>query len=228
MQSGLAFDENYVRINSDVTQMYIGGDLAGYAAARPLEAVPGTVWQYSTGTSNILGRIVSENAGAAHPERFSFPRRRLFEPLGMRHTVIEVDSRGNFVGGSSVFASARDYARFGLLYLRDGVWNGRRILPEGWVEYTLTPSGNVPTGRSYGAQVWLNFNPGSGELSWPSLPPDTFAMRGHQGQFVVGIPSQGLIVVRLGLSEFLNWDMESFVSEILALLPHTLGKIAIL
>jgi CubicO group peptidase (beta-lactamase class C family) len=146
----------------------------------------------------------------------------------MRHTVIEVDSRGNFVGGSSVFASARDYARFGLLYLRDGVWNGRRILPEGWVEYTLTPSGNVPTGRSYGAQVWLNFNPGSGELSWPSLPPDTFAMRGHQGQFVVGIPSQGLIVVRLGLSEFLNWDMESFVSEILALLPHTLGKIAIL
>jgi len=215
MQSGLVFDENYNRVRSDITMMYASGNLSAYAAAKPLEAPPGTKWHYSTGTSNILGRIVSENAGQTFGERFSFPRRELFEPLGMRSAVMEVDGPGSFIGGTSVYASARDYARFGLLYLRDGVWDGRRILPEGWVEYTVTPSANAPEDRPYGVQVWLNNNRTSSTLRWDEMPPDAFVMAGHQGQFVVMIPSLDLVVVRTGLTEYGNWSIGSLVGGVI-------------
>lgn len=218
MRSGLSFDENYTNLRSDITMMYVGGDLAGFAASKPLEASPGTVWKYSTGTSNILGRIVSENAGSTWAERLSFPRRELFEPLGMRYTVLEVDGSGSFVGGSSVFASARDFARFGLLYLNDGMWNGQRILPEGWVDYTLTPTPGVPPGYSYGAQVWLNDNADVSERRWPALPADTFVMRGHQQQYVAVVPSRELIVVRLGLTESADWTLQSVVADVIGAL----------
>src|SRR5690606_14182868 len=165
---------------------------AGFAAAKPLVAPPGTRWQYSTGTANILGRIVSEAAGDTFSERVSFPRRALFDPLGMRTAVLEVDARGHFVGGSLVFASARDYARFGLLYLRDGVWNGRRILPPGWVAQTLTPTPEAPPEWAYGFQIWLNSGVDPSVRRWPRLPADAFAMLGHQQQHVVMIPSHDL------------------------------------
>jgi len=215
MQSGLVFLETYDRVRSDLTLMYANGDLAGFAAAKPLEAEPGTKWKYSTGTSNIIGRIVFENAGATYPERFSFPRRELFEPLGMRTAVLEVDGKGSFIGGSSVYASARDYARFGLLYLRNGVWNGKRVLPEGWVEYTLTPTANAPAETPYGVQVWLNNDRKSSILHWPEMPPDTFIMRGHQGQYVVVIPSFDMVIVRLGLTEHGNWSITRLVRDVL-------------
>jgi CubicO group peptidase (beta-lactamase class C family) len=213
MRSGLAFEENYTKVKSDITMMYVSGDLAGYAAAKPLEAPPGSHWHYSTGTSNILGRIVSEAAGKELAERFSFPRRTLFDPLGMRNTVIEVDGRGHFVGGSLVFASARDYARLGLLYLRDGVWNGTRILPEGWVTQTLTPTPQAPPERAYGFQMWLNSGADPTIRRWPRLPADAFAMLGHQQQNVVMIPSHDLVVVRLGLTEFGTWDLQDLVAD---------------
>jgi CubicO group peptidase (beta-lactamase class C family) len=220
MSSGLEFEENYTKAKSDTTFQYVGGDLAGFSIAKPLEVPPGTRWQYSTGTSNILGRIVREAAGATFAEAFAFPRRALFEPLGMRHTVIEVDAAGNFVGGSSVFASVRDYARLGLLYLHDGVWNGRRILPEGWVAYTRTPTLHAPADRGYGAQFWLNTGTDPGVRRWPKLPADLYAMNGHQGQHVVIVPSRDAVVVRVGLSEFGNWRIEDFVERALAALPE--------
>ena len=209
MSSGLEFEENYSKVKSDVTFQYVGGNLAGYCAAKPLVEPPGTKWRYSTGTSNILGRIVRQAAGKTLAEAFAFPRRELFDPLGMRHTVMEVDAAGNFIGGSFVFASVRDYARLGLLYLRDGVAEGRRILPEGWVAYTVTPTAGSD-GR-YGAQFWLEIN--------PKLPAGTFAMGGHQGQSVVIVPARDAVVVRVGLSEFDNWDMDVFVEQVLAALP---------
>ena len=209
MSSGLEFEENYSKVKSDVTFQYVGGDLAGYCAAKPLVAPPGTKWRYSTGTSNILGRIVRQAAGKTFSEAFSFPRRELFDPLGMRHTAMEVDAAGNYIGGSFVFASVRDYARLGLLYLRDGVADGRRILPEGWVAYTVTPTAG--SDRRYGAQFWLEKN--------PQLPAGTFAMGGHQGQSVVIVPAQDAVVVRVGLSEFDNWSIDDFVERVLAALP---------
>lgn len=213
MRSGLEFDENYTKIRSDITLMFASGDLAGFAAAKPLVAMPGTLWQYSTGTSNILGRIVAQAAGDSTTERFAFPRRALFDPLGMRAAVLEVDGLGHFIGGSLVFASARDYARFGLLYLRDGVWNGRRILPEGWVQQTLTPTPQAPPALSYGYQIWLNSGADPAVRRWPRLPHDVFAMLGHQQQHVVMVPSHDLVVVRLGLSEFDNWDLQDLVID---------------
>ena len=210
MSSGLEFEESYSKLKSDITMQYVGGDLAGYAAAKPLVEAPGTEWRYSTGTSNILGRIVRETAGPDFPTAFAFPRRALFEPLGMRTAVFEPDAKGNFIGGSSFYASARDYARLGLLYLNDGVWEGRRILPEGWVDYVRKPTPGSD-GR-YGAQFWLN-----GEDS--GLPPGTFNMNGHQGQHVVMIPSRNLVVVRVGLSEFDNWSSNTLVKAVLAAMP---------
>lgn len=219
MSSGLEFEENYTKIKSDTTFQFVGGDVAGFSATKPLEAPPGTRWSYSTGTSNILGRIVRQAAGTTLPESFAFPRRALFDKLGMRNTVIEVDAVGDFVGGSFVFASVRDYARLGLLYLRDGVWNGERILPEGWVAYTRTPSPHAPEDRGYGAQFWLNTGTNAAVQRWPDLPADTYAMNGHQGQHVFIVPSRDAVVVRVGLSEFGNWKMEEFVARALAALP---------
>lgn len=219
MSSGLEFEEDYTKVKSDTTFQFVGGDVAGFSAAKPLEAAPGTRWQYSTGTSNILGRIVRQAAGDTLPESFAFPRRALFDKLGMRNTVIEVDAAGNFVGGSFVFASVRDYARLGLLYLNDGMWNGERILPEGWVAYTRTPTPHAPAERSYGAQFWLNTGTDPAVRRWPLLPDDTFAMNGHQGQHVVIVPSRDAVVVRVGLSEFDTWNVEDFVARALLALP---------
>jgi CubicO group peptidase (beta-lactamase class C family) len=213
MRSGLEFEESYTKVRSDITLMFASGDLAGFAAAKPLVAEPAAVWQYSTGTSNILGRIVAEAAGATMAERFAFPRQALFDPLGMTTAVLEVDGRGNFIAGSLMFASARDYARFGLLYLRDGVWNGRRILPADWVEKTLTPTPEAPPTRAYGYQVWLNSGRDPEIRRWPRLPHDVFIMHGHQAQQVVMVPSHDLVVVRLGLSEFGNWDLQDLVID---------------
>jgi CubicO group peptidase (beta-lactamase class C family) len=215
MRSGLEFEESYTKIRSDITLMFASGDLAGYAADKPLVAAPGERWSYSTGTANILGRIVSETAGTTFAERMSFPRRALFDPLGMRSAVFEVDGRGNFFGGSLVFASARDYARFGLLYLRDGMWNGRRILPQGWVQRTLTPTPEAPAEYAYGYQIWLNSGSNPDVRRWPRLPPDMFAMLGHQQQNVVMVPSHDLVVVRTGLSEFGNWDLQDLVVDVM-------------
>ena len=209
MSSGLEFEESYSKVKSDITMQYFRGDLAGYCAAKPLLEPPGTRWRYSTGTSNILGRIVRQAAGQTLPEAFSFPRPELFGPLGMRHTVMEVDATGNFIGGSFVFASVRDYARLGLLYLRDGVAEGRRILPKGWVAYTVTPTAG--SNARYGAQFWLKAD--------TQLRLSAFEMGGHQGQNVVIAPAHDAVIVRVALSEFDNWRIDDFVEQVLAALP---------
>ena len=140
MTSGLSFNEDYADHASDVIQMlFVQGDKAGFAAAKPLEYSPGTHWQYSGGTSNIIARVLRQRF-VDERDYLRFPRERLFEPLGMRSAVLEPDEAGTFVGSSFMYASARDWARLGLLFLRDGVWQGRRLLPEGWVAYSLTPT----------------------------------------------------------------------------------------
>jgi CubicO group peptidase (beta-lactamase class C family) len=215
MVSGLQFEEAYNTPKSDTNLQYTTGDFAAFTAAKPLEAKPGAKFNYSTGTSNLIGRIVREAAGPKFSDGFAFPRQRLFDPIGARTMTLEVDAAGSLQGGSFVYASARDYARFGLLYLRDGVWSGARILPEGWVKYSFTPTPGARLNKGYGVQFWLNTGTDPKVQRWPNVPGDAWIMAGIQGQNVIGIPSRDVLVVRLGVSEFDNWDISILVEDVL-------------
>ena len=189
MSSGLKFVEDYVPGSvSDVIEMLFQsgkGDVAHYAASLPLEHEPGAFWSYASGTSNIIARAAGDAAGNLK----AFMQERLFGPLGMKTASPKFDAAGTFIGSSFCYASARDFARFGLLYLRDGVWEGRRLLPEGWVDYARTPTYQQPGASElgYGAHWWLGI---AGEGS--------FSANGYDGQFTVLVPELDLILVRHG------------------------------
>ncbi len=221
MNSGLKFQEEYEENpNSDCNVMlFVKKDAAAFAASMPLEAEPGERWQYSSGTTNIISRIIRQAVPGDHRYYLTFPRRELFNRIGMKSAVIEPDPSGTFVGSSFMYATARDWARFGLLYLKDGVWERERILPEGWVEYSTTPTKNTPPGKGYGAQWWLNTG---GQDRWmPELPQDIYSARGHEGQYVTVIPSRDTVVVRLGftVTHKAHWDHQEFLKKVLAALP---------
>ncbi len=215
MSSGLVFGEEYDSPLADVLKMLYSNilDKADYAASQGLEAPPDTLFHYSSGTSVILQNIMRNTFGTLE-EYFQFPRRALFDKLGMRSALIEPDPAGNFVGGSLMWAAPRDWARFGLFCLQDGVWEGERILPEGWMAYSTTPTLSEPEepNGEYGAHFWLNV----GGVRYPGLPEDLFECSGHDTQRVTVIPSSNLVVVRVGYT--LNsdaWDHEAFVAGIL-------------
>lgn len=215
MRSGLEFSEVYDDPASDATRMlFVLGDAAAFAAAKPLAAPPGTLWNYSSGTSNILSRLVRDILGdAAYP---GFPRRALFEPLGMDSAVLEQDAGGTFLASSYMFATARDWARFGQLYLEDGVCAGRRLLPEGWTRFCASPTPQSQ-GR-YGAHWWLKLHDSLGGQTAAAerLPQDAFHACGHEGQVLSVIPSRRLVVVRLGLSIVHgSWDHAAFLAALL-------------
>jgi CubicO group peptidase (beta-lactamase class C family) len=205
MSSGLAFDESYDDPLGDVTEMlFVKNDMAKFAAMKPLLHPPGTYWAYSSGTSVLLAAILRETF-AGEDDYLRYPRERLFAPLGMRSAVLETDASGTFVGSSLLYASARDFARLGLLFLHDGVWRGERLLPEGWVAYTLTPAKAAPD-DSYGAQMWLKL-PESDGYGEPPMPDDAFYFLGHDQQIVAIVPSRDLVIVRLGLTQAGgDWD----------------------
>jgi CubicO group peptidase (beta-lactamase class C family) len=194
MSSGLAWIEDYVPGNvSDVVEMLFSSgkeDVAAYAAAKPLEHEPGSFFYYSSGTTNIVSRRVGEAIGATGDAFAAFMRERLFAPLGMRSAEPRCDAAGTFIGSSFCFCTPRDFARFGLFCLRDGVWEGRRLLPEGWIDYARTPTFQQPGGEidgPYGAHWWL----GRGG-------PGSFAAIGYGGQNIVLHPDLDLVVVRNG------------------------------
>ena len=223
MTSGLRFSENYGDPDEDVLQMlFASADGAAFAIDKPLEFPPGTRWRYSSGTSNILSRLIRLAVGGKPRDYLEFPRRALFDRIGMENAVIETDASGNFVSSSFMYASARDWARFGQLLLQDGVWNGERILPAGWVGYmaTLTPQS---TRQDFGAHLWLKIPPPFDDRSkaLPRLPADAFHAVGYEGQFVTVIPSRRLVVVRLGLSRRDQaWNHHAFLVRLLEALPQ--------
>lgn len=192
MSDGLAFLEVYTPDGpSDTVAMLFGDgrdDVAHYAAQKPLEHAPGTFWSYSSGTANLVARAASIATGKFGPDFEAYMRARLFAPLGMTSPQPKFDAAGTFIGSSYCFATARDFARFGQLYLRDGIWDGKRLLPEGWVDYARTPTWQQPTesGR-YGAHWWLDI-----------AGPGSFSANGFQGQFIVVVPDRDLVIVRLG------------------------------
>jgi CubicO group peptidase (beta-lactamase class C family) len=220
MSTGLDFDENYDDPLSDVVWMLYGtGDGAAFAAGKPLMQAPGTVFRYSTGTTALLSRIVAGVAGDGYP---LFAQRALFAPLGMTGALIEPDAAGTPMGACCVWATARDWARFGLLYLNEGLWRGQRILPADWIRYSRTP-GPAAKQAQYGAHFWLKvpppyrIEPGRPQL----LPADAYHAVGHGAQFITVVPSHDLVVVRLGLAlDPAAWDHEAFMHEVLAALDQ--------
>jgi CubicO group peptidase (beta-lactamase class C family) len=191
MSDGLNFVEDYVddRV-SDVMKMLFGagqGDTAHFAADRPLAAAPGTRFNYSSGTSNIISAVVARTVGPGAPYAH-YLRSRLFDPIGMRSAQPELDAAGTWVASSYVRTTARDFARFGLLYLRDGTWGGTRLLPEGWVDYGRTIESVDPEDGPYGAHWW--------GVAGDTL--GTFRASGFEGQSITLCPTEDLIVVRLG------------------------------
>jgi len=199
--SGLAFDETYGATNDVSRMLFTRRDTGAFAAAFPLAHPPDTVWSYSSGTSNILARVLRDAFEGDLARMVRWARARLFEPADMRTALCEPDASGSFVASSFCFMSARDWARFGQLHLQGGVWSGARVLPAGWVEYATTPT-PASEGR-YGAHWWLNAGDPEdpAQRMWPSLPREVYAARGHSGQYVVVDPTADLVVVRLGLAQ---------------------------
>jgi CubicO group peptidase (beta-lactamase class C family) len=188
MSSGLAWVEDYVDDSiSDVINMLFGegtDDVAHFAASQPLADPPDTVWNYSSGSTNIVARLVGDAVGG-RDAMVRFLNDELFGPAGMTSATAKFDAAGTFVGSSYVYASARDFARFGQLYLHDGVADGRRILPQGWVDYARTPT--PASAGEYGAHWWLS-------------PGDVYCAQGYEGQYTYVVPSADAVVVRLGKS----------------------------
>jgi hypothetical protein len=217
MSGGLEWYEAYAEHPvSDVNLMlFTKPDMAAYAALKSLAVKPDQKWEYSTGSTMILSRIIRQTIND-QDEYWAFPRRALFNKIGMRSAVLESDASGTFMGGSHLYATARDWTRFGLLYLNDGVWKDERILPEGWVAYTTTPSPTAKRG-DYGAQFWLNKgHPNKPQdRDFPKLPTDLFMCQGYQGQAVAVIPSCKLVVVRLGMTYTEDWGTQDFLVDVL-------------
>ena len=202
MSSGLEFNEDYgVNGVSDVLRMlYLETDMAGFAAGKPLVHDVGQTWSYSSGTSVLLSRIWQNAVGV---DALSYPKKTLFDPIGMTSAIMEPDEHGTFVGSSYLYATARDWARFGLFMLREGVWNGNEILPAGYVDWMHEPVPDSKGGYGKGqVRIWgPEGDQAAHELDVRlGLPSDTFWFEGHDGQTVTVIPSKDLVIVRMGLT----------------------------
>ncbi|MBC7974702.1 MAG: serine hydrolase [Myxococcales bacterium] len=218
-------------LNDAAKMLYGPGrrDVARYAAMLPLVHPPATHWNYNSAGVNLiadaLARVVAPGTtGVARRAQMSaWMKAELFGPIGMTSATPEFDAAGNFIGSAFVYATARDWAKFGLLYLRDGVWQGQRILPEHWVDFarTKTPVADCDV---YGAGFWITPSSGRGkpEAGFASGGPrDLFLAQGHEGQLVVIVPSKDLVVVRLGhLADLSGWaPLGAWVERIVALFP---------
>ncbi|MFT7221970.1 MAG: CubicO group peptidase (beta-lactamase class C family) [Candidatus Azotimanducaceae bacterium] len=190
MSSGLAFQEDYVDGQaSDVIPMLMfegRHDTGAFAAMKPLNREPGSHWEYSSGTTNIICRILKEVVGGGASGMLKFMNDRLFEPIGIRTAAPKFDTSGTFVGSSFLMATPQDFARFGLLYLRGGVWDGTEILDRQWVDYarTLTFQSNK---EAYGSHWWINPN-----------NTNQFYCSGYDGQRILLDPDRDVIIVRVG------------------------------
>ena len=213
MQSGLEWNEDYGN-RSDVNLMlHRETDMGAFAQSKPLRYTPGTHWYYSSGTTNIVMRWLRSRFPS--DEAFlTYLHDRLFKPLGFRNPYFEPDMSGTPVGSSYLYATARDYARFGQMYLDDGCVAGERILPEGWVDYTVTPASDSKGG--YGAFFWLNR-----DKSIADAPEDMFSCFGHDGQRIFILPSKELVAVVLGYSNLPDHMIafDRLLKDILAQLP---------
>ncbi|MGR2751892.1 serine hydrolase domain-containing protein [Agromyces arachidis] len=200
--SGLEWDETY-ELGTPITRMlYLEPDMASYVAGQPLAHEPGTVQQYSSGNTNLLCSVLMERSGLGA----DLPRELLFEPLGLTSAVLEPDAAGTPVCSSYLWATPRDWAAIGQFVLQDGEWNGERLLPADWMERTLAVEDVTETDDLGLGMSWrVNALP-DGTLRWPGVPEDAFYASGHDGQKVVVVPSEDLVVVRVGFTPEVDDD----------------------
>ncbi|MBW1984590.1 MAG: serine hydrolase [Deltaproteobacteria bacterium] len=217
MSSGLEFQEVYAPFKDATKMLYNSKSMADYAAAKPLRTEPDNEWYYSSGTTNIIARIIRDTLGGTLSDVTNFARTRLFDRVGMYSAIIEPDASGSLVGSSYMFATPRDWARFGVFIKNDGIWNGQRILPAGWVKYSTTPTPMAPKGE-YGAQFWLNAGnkDNVSDKYFPSLPSDMIFLHGFNSQITAIFPSKNTVIVRMGVTHSkADWDEEGFIRQVL-------------
>jgi len=208
MNSGLEWEENYSKI-CDVTQMlFLDEDMSTRQKNKPLIGKPNESWNYSSGTTNLISNFIKDqfNSQQAYTD---FWYNELIDKIGMYSMLVEQDFSGNFVGSSYAWATTRDWAKFGLLYLHNGNWNGEQILNKTWIDFTKKPT--KTSNGEYGGQFWLN----AGGV-FPDAPRDLYGLHGYQGQRVFIIPSKDLIIVRTGLASSKFFDYNRFITDVIA------------
>jgi len=220
MRPGLAVDEGYQPWEPVVQMLYGEPDMAGWAADHPTDSAPGTSWEYLSATSNILADVVKAQF-ATDEQYWTHSKDALFDPIGLTSATLETDTTGTWVGSSYLWASVTDWARLGQVMLDDGRWDGRQVLPPGWLDLAATPAMPDGDGHGYGAQTWIPGDPIGGECKdTPGIPRDTLSMEGHWGQLVAMIPSKNAVIVRLGWTfESDQFDACRFISDVAATLP---------
>lgn len=206
MNSGLEWEENYNTICDATKMLFLAENMGKVQLDKPAQYKPNTHWNYSSGTTNLLSLILRRQF-KTQQEYLDFWYSAVIDKIGMSSMIVEQDMTGTFVGSSYGWATARDWSKFGLLYLNKGNWNGEQILDESWVKYTATPT-NTSEGK-YGAQFWLNAGG-----KFPDAPRDMFYCNGYQGQMVAIIPSKDMVIVRMGLKEDPAFDFNGFLKGI--------------
>ncbi|MFT3794469.1 serine hydrolase domain-containing protein [Flavobacterium sp.] len=206
MNSGLEWDENYETISDATTMLFLSKDMTKVQRGKCAAFQPNQNWNYSSGTTNLLSGILRKQF-KTHQQYLDFWYSSLIDKIGMQSMFIETDMSGNYVGSSYGWATTRDWAKFGLLYLHKGNWKGEQLFNPSWVNYVTTPT-KGSDGR-YGAHFWLN----KGGY-YPDAPRDLYSANGFQGQHVFIIPSKDLVIVRMGLKENPGFDFNHFLKEI--------------
>ena len=209
MTSGLSLEESDSGLDPVSRMLFLENDMAGFAEKSRLRHTPGSTWEYTSGNTLILSRILRDSVGGSADAVRRFAQKELFGPLGITSAHIDFDVTGTPVGSMYVYATARDWARFGRLYLNDGSINGRQILPTGWVAYSATPTLNT----DYGAGFWTNRlgHRDAADRIAAGLPEDSFYASGNFGQRVLIEPSRNLVIVRLGQSHSPGQDIRGLL-----------------
>lgn len=206
MNSGLEWNENYETISDATKMLFLAKDMSAVQRHKRAAFAPNSHWNYSSGTSNLLSGILRQQF-ATHQQYLDFWYSSLIDKIGMHSMFVETDMAGNYVGSSYGWATARDWAKFGLLYLHRGNWHGEQLFDPNWANYVATPT-NDSNGR-YGAHFWLN----AGGY-YPDAPRDLYSCNGFQGQMVFIIPSMELVIVRMGLKEDPGFDFNEFLKDV--------------
>jgi CubicO group peptidase (beta-lactamase class C family) len=204
MNSGLEWDENYDEISDATKMLFLDRDMTKMQENKPLVGKPNELWNYSSGTTNLLSGIL-KNYFQTHQEYLDFWYTDFIDRIGMNSMLLEADLSGNYVGSSYSWATARDWGKFGLLYLKNGNWNGEELFTKDWVDYITTPTNT--SGGIYGAQFWLNSSGG-----FKDVPNNMYYADGYQGQRVYVLPDEEMVIVRFGLK---NFDENKFLKGII-------------
>jgi CubicO group peptidase (beta-lactamase class C family) len=201
MSSGLDFANlslngasTFRRENKHMRVYFDGLNVFKHSIDNPLKDPPNTKWRYQNSDPLTLGKIVRDKVEARGENYLTFPQRALFDRIGIRSAVLETDAWGNFVMTGFDYLSARDWARFGLLHLHDGMWEGQRILPDGWTKFVATPAPADPS-KGYGGMFWVNAG-----HAWAGVPEDAYRADGAMGQYTMIVPSRDVVIVRMGPS----------------------------